>query len=73
MDFTVLADHKVKVKLKESEKKCKHLDSTRELKLWNMNVAVIPLIFGVLGTILTVTGRFGNKKADENHPNYIIV
>ena len=50
MDFAVPADHRVK--LKESEKKDKYLDLTRELKeLWNMKVMVIPIVIGVLGTV----------------------
>ena len=50
VDFDVPADHRVK--LKESEKKDKSLDLTRELKkLWNMRVTFIPIIIGVLGTV----------------------
>ena len=50
MDFDVLADHRVK--LKESEKKDKYLDLTRELKkLRNMKVMMIPIVIGVLVTI----------------------
>ena len=49
MDFAVPADHRVK--LKESEKKDKYLDLAWELKkLWNMNVMLIPIIIGALGT-----------------------
>ena len=51
MDFSVSADHRVK--LKESEKKDKYLDLARELKkkLCNMKVTVIPIIAGALGTV----------------------
>ena len=45
-----LADYKAESK--ESKKKDKYLDLVRELKkLWNMKVAVIPIVIGVLGTI----------------------
>ena len=53
MDFAVPADHGVK--LKESEKKDKYLDLTRELKKktpWNMKVTFIPMITGDLGTVM---------------------
>ena len=50
MDFALLADPRVK--LKESEKKNKYLDLTRELKkLWNMKVTIIPIIIGALVTV----------------------
>ena len=50
MDFDVPADHRLK--LKESEKKDKHLDLVRELKkLWNMKMTFIPILFGALGTV----------------------
>ena len=49
MDFTIPANHRVK--LKESEKKDKYLDLARELKkLWNMKVTAIPIIIGPLDT-----------------------
>ena len=39
-------------KLKESEKKDKYLDLSRELKkLWNKKVTVIPIVIGYLGTV----------------------
>ena len=48
MDFFVPVDHRVK--LKESKKKDKYLDLTRELKkLWNIKVMVI--VIGALGTV----------------------
>ena len=50
MDFAVPVDHRVK--LKESEKKDKYLNLARELKkLWYMEVAVIPVVIGALGTV----------------------
>ena len=50
MDFAILVDHKVKTK--ESEKRDKYLDIARELrKLWNMKVAVIPIVIGAVGII----------------------
>ena len=49
MDFAAAADHRVK--LKEREKKNKHLDLARELKkLKNMKVTVIPIVIGALNT-----------------------
>ena len=50
VDFAVPADHGLK--WKESEKKDKYLDLTRELKkLWNMKVTIIPVVIGALGTV----------------------
>ena len=50
VDFAVPAVHRVK--FKESAKKDKYLDLTRELKkLWNMKVTVIPIVIGVLFTV----------------------
>ena len=50
VDFTVLADHRIK--LKECEKKAKDLDVARELKkLWNMQVASIQVVTGAFGTV----------------------
>ena len=43
-------DHRIN--LKESEKKDKYLDLTRELKkLWNRKVTIVPIVIGTLGTI----------------------
>ena len=51
VDFSVLADHKVKSK--ESEKKDKYLDLAREQKtLWNIGVTVKPIVIGMLRTLL---------------------
>ena len=66
VDFTVPADHRVK--LKKSEKKDKYLKLARELKtLGNMKVMFIPIVIGALGTVtkrlikgledLKITGR----------------
>ena len=50
VDFTLPADHRVK--LKECEKKNKYLNLIRELKkLWNMKVTIIPIVNGALGTV----------------------
>ena len=52
-DFSVPADHRVK--FKESEKMDKYLDLARELKkLWNMKVAITPIVIGALGTVTKV-------------------
>ena len=50
MDVVVPAEHKVE--LKESKKKDKNLDLSRELKKpWNMKVTFIPIVNGALGTV----------------------
>ncbi len=50
MDFTVPADHIIK--LKENEKKDTYLDLARELKKWwSMKVTIIPIVIGVFGTV----------------------
>ena len=50
VNFSVSADHRVK--LKEGKKRGKYLDLAWELKkLWNLNVTVISIVIGVLGTI----------------------
>ena len=52
VDLPVPADHRIK--LKESEKMDKYLDLARELKkkLWNMKVAIIPIVIGAFGTVI---------------------
>ena len=51
MNFAVPADHRVK--LKESEKKDKYLEFTRERKKQcKMKITMIPIVIGVLGTII---------------------
>ena len=50
VDFAVPADHRIK--LKECEKKDKYLNLARELKnLWNMKVAIVPIVIGAFGKI----------------------
>ena len=50
VDFAVPTDNRIN--LKEREKKDKYLDLARELKkLRNMNVTIVPLVIGALGTI----------------------
>ena len=50
MDFAILADHRIK--LKESEKKDKYLNFTRELKtLWNMKMVVKRIVISALSTV----------------------
>ena len=57
MEYTYIAiaiAHKSKLlkNLKESEKQDKYLDFARELKkLWNMNVTIVPIVIGALGTV----------------------
>ena len=48
VDLAVPADHRVK--LKENKKKSQYLNFARKLiKLWNMKVAIIPIVIGALG------------------------
>ena len=50
MDFTVLVDHRVKIK--ERKKIDKYLDFASELKKiknWNKKVTLIPFVVGVFG------------------------
>ena len=50
VDFSVPADHRIK--LKECEKRDKHLDLAKELKtLWNMQVKIIPIVIGAFGKV----------------------
>ena len=50
VDFAVLVDHRIN--LKECAKKDKYPDLARELKkLWNMEVTIVPIVIGALGTI----------------------
>ena len=50
VDFTVPADHRIK--LKQCEKKDKYLNLARELKkLWNMKVTIVPIVIGAFGTV----------------------
>ena len=46
----VTPDHGIK--LKECKKKDEYLDLARELKkLWNMNMAIIPIVIGAFDTV----------------------
>ena len=50
VEFAYPADHKVKIK--ENEKRDKHLDFPKELRnLWNMRMTEIPIVIGALGTV----------------------
>ena len=50
MDFTVQADHRVK--LKECEKRDKYLNLPRKLKkLWNRKMSIIAIVIGALGSV----------------------
>ena len=50
VDFAIPEDHRVK--LKESNKKDKYLGLARELqKLRNMDMMIIPMVIGALGTV----------------------
>ena len=50
VNFSVPADHRIK--LKETEKKDKYLDHAREMKkLWNMKGTIIPIVIGAFGTV----------------------
>ena len=69
MDFTVRADHKVKIE--EIEKTDKYLDFARELKkLCNMKVIVIPIVISALGIVpqkaleKKETGGIKNQRKD---------
>ena len=55
-DFAIPADHGMKIL--KSEKRDKYLDLDKELKkTWNMNVTVLPIMFGALGTTLKTLVR----------------
>ncbi len=66
VDFAVPDNHRIK--LEECEKRDKYLDLARILKkLWNMKVTIIISTFG------TVTGGFGIRRPNGNHPNKSII
>ena len=76
VDFTVPADHRIK--LKECEKNDKYLDLDRELKkLWSVQVTIILIVIGAFGTVtkgLTKgTGGLGSWRTSGDHPNYSII
>ena len=73
VDFAVPADHRIN--LKECEKKDKYLDLARELKnLWNMEVAIVPIVIGAFGTITKglLKGGIGSWQTGGDCSNYII-
>ena len=48
--FATPADYRVK--LKESEKKVKYLDLSKELKkLWDIKLTLIPIVISALGSV----------------------
>ena len=50
VDFSVPADHRIK--LKECEKKDKYLDLARELKkLWKLRVTIVPIVISAFATV----------------------
>ena len=50
VNFTVPADHRIK--LKECEKKNKYMDLARELKnLWNLKMTIIPIVIGAFDRV----------------------
>ena len=69
VDFGVPVDHRII--LKESEKKDKYLDFARELKkLWNMKVAIVPIVIGALGTITKgLLKGLEDVKIGRDYPN----
>ena len=76
VDFSVLADHRIK--LKESKKKDKYLDLARELKkLWNVMVRLILIVIGAFWyshqRITEETGELGHSRTSGDHPNYNII
>ena len=75
VDFAILADRKVKIK--ESEKRDKYLDLTRELrKLWNMRVRWRQLSFVCLEQSIKAwkgDRRVVNRKTSRDHPRHIII
>ena len=71
MDFAVPTDHSVI--LKESEKKVKYLDLAREWKkLWNMEVTIIIVVMGALGTVNKGLVQGLEDLKIRDNPNYCI-
>ena len=71
--FAVPAEHRVKVK--ESEKKDKYLDFTRELKKTVEHESDVYINYNWCSTyshrrIIKGTGGLGNKRTCRDHPNY---
>ena len=74
VDFTILANHRVKIK--ENEKIDKNLDLARELKRpWHMTVILI--VFDSLGTVPKKFGketeRIRNQWKIQDHTSYNLV
>ena len=42
-------------------------------KLWNMQVTIISILIGALGTVTKGTGGHGSWRTNGNHPNYYII
>ena len=68
MVLVVPADHRVK-----SDKKDKY--PVREMKkMWNMNMTIMPIVIGALGTVTKGLIRWlGNNRTSGDHPNYYII
>ena len=76
MDFVVPADHRIK--LKERETKNKYLGLAKELKkLWNLKVTIIPIVIGAFGAVtkglLKGSEKFEKKRTSGDHPNKSII
>ena len=75
MDFAFPADHRVK--FKESEKRDKYLNLSRELKNYGTWRWLILIVIGVLGTISKelVKGleNLKNERMSRDHPDYYII
>ena len=52
-----------------------YLDLARELKkLWNMKVAVIPIVIGAFRTVTKVVVQvLKNNRTRKDHPNYCVI
>ena len=75
-DFTVLADHRVK--LKENEKKDKYLDLARELKKTVGHESDVytncnRFYWYCHQRVIKETGGLGNKRTSGDHLNYCII
>ena len=83
-DFEIQTDHQISVKrpdliikkkLKESEKKDWCLDLAMELKkLFNTKGMIIPIVIGVLGTLVKGSiQRLGNNRTSGHYTNYSFI
>ena len=70
VDFVFPVDHKVKIKVSEDINKYLNL-AKEQKKMWNMQVMVIPIVVGALGTALKglerEIGRVKNQKKIQDH------